>query len=159
MKCNYANGTFESFILKELATSKNIRERLSQLTYNRTNGWWAAVHGLHRSEIVHKVNTIKFLPFGEKEFALDLIWIIKLASLGPFIGSDKILFEKMYAVDTLSASWQHNLKNYAALHFSIFELVVRLPIPKQEKIMILKNIANKIIKGLVRKLTAIQFKK
>jgi len=152
MQNNYDGKKSESFILQNLCTSKSPSERISQLVSWEIRGWWAAVHGLHRSEYIKEINTGEFLRFGEKEFALDLIWLIKLTAKGPFIASDRILFEKHYSTSTLSGSWKYNFKNRAAVYFAMAEEVIKLNLPLKEKASSLKAIGKKSFDSLRRKI-------
>ncbi|WP_111669124.1 glycosyltransferase family 2 protein [Algoriphagus litoralis] len=152
MKNNYADGRMNSTILQNLGTSDCAGLRIKPLVTWEVEGWWAAYHGLQRSRFIPSILPIDYLRFGEKEFALDLIWLIKMAALGPFVCSDQVLFEKFYTVKTLSVQWKYNFKNRSAVYLAMAEAVFGMRIPSQDKWMIWKEILKKSWKSLLMKI-------
>ncbi len=151
IKNSYTNRKSESLVLTGFCNAEKASDRIKELVSWGVPGWWAAVHGVHRSAIISKVNPVPYLRFGEKEFALDLIWLIRLAGHGPFVASDQILFEKFYSDQTLSGSWKYNFKNRSAVYFAMAEEVSKLPIPVAEKAKVLQAIAKKSLESIFRK--------
>lgn len=151
IKNSYTNRKSESLLLTGFCSAEKASDRINQLVSWEAPGWWAAVHGVHRSALIPNVNPVPYLRFGEKEFALDLIWLIRLAAYGPFIATDQILFEKFYSDQTLSGSWKYNFKNRSAVYFAMAEEVSKLPIPIAEKAKILQAIAKKSLESIFRK--------
>jgi hypothetical protein len=94
---------------------------------------------------------LSLLRFGEKEFALDLIWLIKLAGLGQFICSNKVLFEKFYSKKSLSGSWKYNFVNRSAVYLAIAEETLSIPVRSIEKVRIMIAILKKSLKSLLGK--------
>jgi hypothetical protein len=151
IKNTYSDGKSHSVILTDFCTANSPSKRISQLV-NWEDNWWAAVHGLHRSEFIEKIIPVKYLRFGEKEFALDLIWLIKLASWGPFVCSDKVLFEKFYSKKTLSGSWKYNFKNRSAVYLAIAEETFSFQIAFIEKTRVFQSILHKSFGSVLRKI-------
>lgn len=144
------NGKSKSVIPQNMGTSVNAYKRIIPLMHWEVKSWWTAIHGLHRSEIISKVLNVNYLRFGEKEFALDLIWLIKLAGHGRFVCADKVLFEKFYSNKTLSGSWQYNFTNRLAVYVAILEVVLTLPISASDKLRIFGSFFGKAIRFLKR---------
>ncbi len=143
IKNTYPNGKSFDTIISGLGTDPSPAERIIPLVKSNLQGWWAAIHGIHRSKFIPKVNPVNYLRFGEKEFALDLIWLIKLASHGPFVCTEKVLFEKFYSDQSLSGGWKHNFKNRVSLYLAISEEVVKMSISPVEKLKIFGAIFEK----------------
>ena len=154
IKNSYPNGKSNQTIHQSLGTSLLPSERIIPLVNSEIQDWWAAYHGIHRSRCVLNVFPVRTNRFGEKEFALDLIWLIKLASLGPFVCSDKVLFEKHYSKKTLSGQWKYNFVNRSAVYLSMAEEVFRLPLPANEKSKIYFSILKKTWSSIRNKIVS-----
>ena len=152
IKNTHSDGRSSETIHNELGISTRPSERIIPLIKWEITDWWAAYHGIHRSKFISKVLPVKPLRFGEKEFALDLIWLIKLASQGQFVCSDRILFEKHYSKETLSGQWKYNFINRSAVYMSMAEEVVKMPIPITEKAAIMIAIFQKAVDSIVNKI-------
>lgn len=132
MENEYQDMTINSFYDNVSGVESTV-ERCFRIVKKDQHHWWAAYHGLHRSEIVQKVFPIKKLPFGEKEFSLDLILMLKMTCYGPFVTSDQILFKKVYLKSSVSSKWAHDSKNRAALWVAIFREIRNSPLSPSEK--------------------------
>lgn len=152
IKNTYPDGKSRSFVLSNLGTSALPSQRIIPLVNWEVENWWAAVHGMHRSKFISKIIPVDYLRFGEKEFALDLIWLIKLASWGPFICSDKVLFEKFYSEKSLSGAWKYNFVNRSAVYLAMAETTMSLAISPIEKSKILLAITKKSFGSIARKI-------
>lgn len=152
IKNTHFDGRSSQTIHRDLGKSDRPSKRIIPLVKWEVTDWWAAYHGIHRSKFIPKILPVKPLRFGEREFALDLIWLIKVASHGPFVCSDRILFEKHYAKTTLSGQWKYNFTNRSAVYFAMAEETVRLPISIPEKSAILQAILKKAFASVVNKI-------
>ena len=152
IKNTYPNGDTSQTIHKQIGTSEEVSKRIIPLINMEIPYWWAAYHGIHRSQYISKVLPVNPLRFGEKEFALDLIWLIKLTAMGPFVCSEHVLFEKHYSEKSLSGQWQYSFKNRSAVFLAIAEEVTRMAIPFSEKSAILRAILKKIFASLLNKI-------
>lgn len=148
----YPNGRNNQTIHLNLGISAMASDRIIPLVNWEVPDWWAAYHGIHRSEFVLKILPIKPLRFGEKEFALDLIWLIKLATLGPFVCSDRPLFEKNYSTQSLSINWKYNFVNRSSVYLAMVEVILKSSISINEKFKIIKAIFKKITYSLANKI-------
>lgn len=146
------HGGSSQTIHHELGVSPHPSKRIVPLVNWEIPDWWAAYHGIHRSNFIQKVLPVKPLRFGEKEFALDLIWLIKIASHGPFVCADRILFEKHYSKNTLSGQWKYNFINRSAVYLAMTEEVIKMNIPITEKLAIWNAIAQKAVASIVNKI-------
>jgi glycosyltransferase involved in cell wall biosynthesis len=154
IKNTYSNGESNQTIHRNIGTSLLASDRIIPLVNWEIEDWWAAYHGIHRSDYVAKVFPVRPNRFGEKEFALDLIWLIKLASLGMFVCADKVLFEKNYSKKTLSGQWKYNFINRSAVYLAMTEVVFQLPISGVEKLKIFKSILNKALGSIWNKIVS-----
>ena len=152
MKNSYDDGRMKLTLFENFGTSKQVGLRIKPLVSWEVDGWWAAYHGLHRSKFISSILPIDYLRFGEKEFALDLIWLIKMAALGPFVCSEQVLFEKFYTGKTLSVQWKYNFKNRSAVYLAMAEVIFGMPIPIQDKMIVWKAILGKSWNSLITKL-------
>jgi hypothetical protein len=110
--------------------------------------WWAAYHGLHRSTAVAKILPVAKLLFGEKEFSVDLVWLVKMAFQGEFVTSKRILLQKNYLDKSLSASWSHNSINKTALWVAILREFRLAEIPSGEKNSLWKEVGALVIEKI-----------
>ncbi|OOG78846.1 glycosyltransferase family 2 protein [Algoriphagus sp. A40] len=152
MKNTYENGTSKDSIPHGFASSLRPEDRLIPLIKLEIPEWWAAYHGLLRSSFVPKILPIEPLRFGEKEFALDLVWLIRAASFGPFVCSDEILFEKVYTKKNLSIQWKYSFTNRSALYLAICEVIFKLPLSLSEKRIIFRAVLQKISFTILNKI-------
>ncbi|WP_262696700.1 glycosyltransferase family 2 protein [Algoriphagus lacus] len=146
------DGRSSETIHSELGVSSRLSKRIVPLVKWEMTDWWAAYHGIHRSKFIPKVLPVKPLRFGEKEFALDLIWLIKMASQGPFVCADRILFEKNYSQKTLSGQWKYNFINRSAVYLAMAEEVIKMSLPISEKSAILNAIVQKAAASIGNKI-------
>lgn len=151
MENHYPDGKSTSSIHTDFCNSTVPFQRISTLVRWEDN-WWSAVHGIHRSKYISKVQPVNYLRFGEKEFALDLIWLFKLAGWGPFVCCEEVLFDKYYSKKSLSGSWKYNFVNRSAVYLAMAEETFRLPVPLKDKFQILMSITDKSFDSLKRKL-------
>lgn len=135
----------------DLGTSEKVSDRIIPLVTWEVPYWWAAYHGIHRSNFVQKILPISSLRYGEKEFALDLIWLIKLATYGPFVCSDQILFEKHYSKKTLSGKWKYNFINRSSVYLAMVEVTLKSAIPISDKAAIMMEIFKKSANSITNK--------
>lgn len=152
IRTSYPDGTNKETIHLSLGTSERISQRIIPLVSLEIQDWWSAYHGIHRSKVISKILPVNLLRFGEKEFTLDLIWLIKAASLGPFVCSKKILFEKTFSKKSLSGQWKHNFKNRSAVYFAMMEEISQLPIPLREKSAVIQAILKKAFNSMLNKI-------
>jgi len=120
MENEYHDQTISSFYT-HASGDLNVIDRTMVIIHRNIHYWWAPFHGLHRSENVLKAYPISTLSFGEKEFSLDLVAIMKMGFYGQFVTSDKILFKKVYKKKSVSARWSHGLTNRLALWHRILK--------------------------------------
>lgn len=152
IKNSFASGKSKTILFDQWTVLDSPSQQIIPLVNWEVDGWWAAIHGVHRSKFISKVNRVNYLRFGEREFALDLIWLVKLAGYGPFVCADQVLFEKFYSDQSLSGSWKYNLKNRSAVYLALSEEVLKIPIPLSEKLKIFKAILKKSFSSAKRKL-------
>lgn len=132
MENSYVDRSLSSFY-REASDITDPVERCFQIAKKDKDHWWAGYQGLHRSEAVRKVFPIKRLPFGEREFSLDLILMLKMAFHGSFVTSDRVLFKKVYLQSSVSSGWKHGAKNRAALWAAIFREIRNAPLTKAQR--------------------------
>lgn len=146
---NTRDGKSNSVIVRDMGMAERVPDRIVPLMHWEIKSWWTAIHGLHRSNFIPKVLPINYLRFGEKEFALDLVWLVKMAAYGRFVCADRVLFEKVYSNKTLSGSWQYNTKNRLAVYVAILELVLTLPLDVRDKVAIFGSMFRKLLRALM----------
>jgi glycosyltransferase involved in cell wall biosynthesis len=139
MENEYHDQTIHSFYT-HASGEFNVIDRTMVIIHRNKHYWWAPFHGLHRSECVLKAYPISTLSFGEKEFSLDLIAIMKMGFYGQFVTSDKILFKKVYRKKSVSAEWSHGLINRLALWLTILKEIRNSPLQGEIKSAIFKKI-------------------
>ncbi len=120
MENEYHDQTIHSFYT-HASGDLDVVDRTMVIIHRNIHHWWAPFHGLHRSESVLKAYPISTLSFGEKEFSLDLVAIMKMGFYGQFVTSDKILFKKVYRKKSVSAGWSHGLTNRLGLWHTILK--------------------------------------
>ncbi|MGK0253084.1 MAG: glycosyltransferase involved in cell wall biosynthesis [Mariniflexile sp.] len=120
--------------------------------------WWAGFHGLHRSEAVKQILPVAKLRFGEKEYSLDSIWLIKLAFLGEFEQVPEVLFRKNYYANSLSKSWKRGIANKLARWVAIFEAIKKANIHYQLKAKLRKKVYKLLANRFARRIKRLQNK-
>jgi glycosyltransferase involved in cell wall biosynthesis len=135
----YHDETISSFY-NTASGNLDVVDRTLIVIHRNIHYWWAPFHGLHRSKAVLKAYPIPPLPFGEKEYSLDLISIMKMGFYGQFVTSGQILLKKIYSKTSVSASWKHGLINRLALWQAILREISRAELPTQIKLKIFKRI-------------------
>lgn len=139
MENEYHDQTITSFY-SDASGDLNVIDRTMVIIHRNIHYWWAPFHGLHRSENVLKAYPISTLSFGEKEFSLDLIAIMKMGFYGQFVTSDQILFKKVYRKKSVSAKWSHGIINRMALWYTILKEINHAPLPSEIKSAVYKRI-------------------
>lgn len=140
MKNIYPNGETQHSFYSEASGGMATSKRALKVAKRDIDYWWAAYHGLHRSTAVAKILPVAKLLFGEKEFSVDLVWLVKMALRGEFVTSKKILLQKTYLHKSLSATWSHNSVNKAALWVAILKEFRLAEIPSEEKNRLWKGV-------------------
>lgn len=148
MENEYPDSTLYSFY-QDASGIEDTVERCFRIAKKDQHHWWAAYHGLYRSEFVSKIFPIDKLPFGESEFSLDLILMLKMGFHGQFVTSDKILFKKVYLDKSVSDKWKHNATNKAALWTAIWKEIRTSPLSLKDK----KSLKRKLYTLLLTRLT------
>lgn len=120
--------------------------------------WWAGFHGLHRSEAVKQILPVSKLRFGEKEYSLDSIWMIKLAFLGEFEQVPEVLFRKNYYANSVSASWKQGIVNGLARWVATFEAINKANINYQLKAKLRKKVYKLLANRIAVKIKRLQNK-
>lgn len=139
MENEYHDLTINSFYT-QASGDLHVIDRTMVIIHRNIHHWWAPFHGLHRSESVLKAYPISPLSFGEKEFSLDLVAIMKMGFYGEFVTSDKILFKKVYRKKSVSSGWSHGLTNRLALWHTILKEIGNSSLPNEIKSAIYKRI-------------------
>lgn len=147
MENEYWNETTRSFYT-DASDIADVVERCFRIAKKEEHHWWAAYHGMYRSQFVSKIYPIKKLSFGESEFSLDLIVILKMAFFGEFVTSNQVLFKKHYRKNSVSNQWTHTTKNKMALWLAIFTEIRNSPLTHQEK----KELKQKLNSLLIRRM-------
>lgn len=132
MENEYWDSTVNSFYTEASGLLDPV-ERCFRIAKKDQDYWWAAYHALHRSDLIPKIFPIQKLPFGEPEFSMDLISILKMGFYGPFATSEKILFKKVYRKNSVSIQWTHNSKNKAALWIRMIREINSSPLTSAQK--------------------------
>lgn len=132
MENEYWDQTISSFYT-QASNLDDAVERCMTIIRKDQHHWWAAFHGMHRSEVVSKIFPVGKLAFGEKEFSLDLIIMLKMAFYGSFVTSDRILFKKVYLKNSVSNRWKHNKINKAALWVATLKEIKNAPLSGLQK--------------------------
>lgn len=132
MENEYWNSTISSRYTDASGLEDPV-ERCYRIAKKDQEFWWAAYHAMHRSDLIPKILPIKTLAFGEPEFSLDLISVLKMGFHGPFATSEKILFKKVYRKNSVSIQWMHNPKNKAALWMRMIQEINRSPLTPSQK--------------------------
>lgn len=148
----YDTGEVSKSQINSLGESENLVERVTEIIRRNTNFWWAAYHGLHRSDIVLKIIPMKKRFFGNGEFSKDLIWLMKMAFYGKFITIPELLFEKSYSKKTLSQSWKHTSHQKFSLWAVTIQEILDSEIPLKDKLKLLKIIVFGFIPKIKRRL-------
>ncbi|TDQ17237.1 glycosyltransferase involved in cell wall biosynthesis [Algoriphagus boseongensis] len=120
---------------------EDVVERCFRIAKKDKDYWWAAFHGLHRSEFVEKIYPIDKLRFGESEFSLDLISFLKMGFFGPLVTSNQVLLKKVYLEKSVSHNWRHNSKNKSALWLAIFKEIENSHLDLNSKIKLQKKLS------------------
>lgn len=147
----YPDHKSNQTIHTNMGISTKVSDRIIPLVTWEIPDWWAAYHGIHRSKFVLEILPIKPLRYGEKEFALDLIWLIKLATFGPFVCSDRVLFEKHYSKNTLSSTWDYNFINRSSVYLAMLEVTLKSSISNSDKAAIFTEIFRKAVSSITNK--------
>lgn len=132
MRNNYSDGVVIDSFFSSVSGPVDLSSRILILANRQVHRWWSAYHGLHRSNAVAKILPIKSLPFGEPEYSVDLIWIIKMAIQGEFTTNNQIDLVKYYRKESVSAKWKKGMINRLALWVAIIQEVRKADIPKAE---------------------------
>jgi glycosyltransferase involved in cell wall biosynthesis len=139
MENEYHDQNISSFYTS--ASGKlNVIDRTMTIIHRNIHYWWAPFHGIHRSTAVLNTYPISTLSFGEKEFSLDLIAIMKMGFCGEFVTSDKILLKKVYRKKSVSAVWSYGIVNRIALWHSIIREIKNSQLQREVKSAIYKRI-------------------
>lgn len=133
MKNIYSDGSVVDSFYKSASNEADLTKRTIQVAKRNVHYWWAAYHGLHRTSAVKKNLPISKLPFGEPEFTVDLVWVVKMALKGEFVTSDQILLHKYYIKNSVSNRWAHNSLNRLALWTAILKEFRIAEIAKEDK--------------------------
>jgi glycosyltransferase involved in cell wall biosynthesis len=139
MANEYHDQTINSFYTNA-SGDLNVIDRTMIIIHRNIHYWWAPFHGIHRSDAVLKTYPISTLSFGEKEFSLDLIAIMKMGFFGEFVTSDKILLKKVYRKKSVSAVWSYGMFNRIALWHSIIREIKNSQLQREIKSAIYKRI-------------------
>lgn len=147
MENEYVNTTLFSFY-KDASEIEDTVERCFRIAKKDQHHWWAAYHGLYRSDVIQKIFPIDKLPFGEAEFSLDLIIMLKMGFYGQFLTSDKVLFKKVYLDKSVSNKWEHNAINKAALWTAIWKEIQASPLSPEDKKALHSKLRNLLLSRL-----------
>ena len=158
MKNVYSDGIVIDSFYTYASEIKDPVERCFRIAQKDKHHWWAAYHGLYRSKFVQKVYPIRKLAFGEKEFSLDLVSMLKMGFYGPFVTSDQILLTKIYRKSSVSSQWHHNSLNKTALWLLILEEIKKSPLSLKQKSELSKKLNSLLISRLVNRISSL-FKK
>lgn len=142
MRNIYSDGIVIDSFYTACSDESDLVKRASTIANRSINHWWAAYHGLHRSSTVKSVLPISPLPFGEPEYSVDLVWLVKMALQGEFLTSKDILLTKNYHKNSVSAVWSHNSTNRLALWMAILREFQKAQIPFESKRRLWGNVIN-----------------
>ncbi|MCU0401128.1 MAG: glycosyltransferase, partial [Algoriphagus sp.] len=148
MRNNYSDGVVIDSFFSAVSGPVDLSSRILMLANRQVHHWWSAYHGLHRSTAVAKILPIKSLPFGEPEYSVDLIWIIKMAIQGEFITNNQIDLIKYYRTESVSAKWRKGIINRLALWVAIIQELKKADIPRSET----KKIQSQMLRLLEEKI-------
>lgn len=152
MKNIYPDGKIKNSFFSEASGSIDTTSRAVKIAKRDINYWWSAYHGLHRSTAVTKILPVSKLPFGEKEFSVDLVWMVKMALQGEFVTSKSILLQKTYLNKSLSANWSHNSVNKTALWIAILKEFRLAEMPSLEKNRLWKELGSLFVEKIKNRL-------
>ncbi len=133
MKNVYSDGIIIESFYKAASNEGDLPKRTLKVAKRNIHHWWSAYHGLHRSTTVQAILPLSPLPFGEPEYSVDLVWMVKMALQGEFVTSEKILLEKNYLKDSVSSGWKHSSFNRFALWTSILSEIRKSKITPNNK--------------------------
>jgi GT2 family glycosyltransferase len=83
--------------------------------------WWVPNRGLMRMRAVDALGGMRRSLAGE--YAADLPWLLRLATLGPFVHVPQTLLFKNFRRTSLSASWRDDRWNRAALKLACIGVI------------------------------------
>jgi GT2 family glycosyltransferase len=83
--------------------------------------WWVPNHGLMRMRAVNALGGMRRSLAGE--YGADLPWLLRLATLGPFVHVPQTLLFKEFRRTSLSASWRHDRWNRTALKLACMRVI------------------------------------
>jgi glycosyltransferase involved in cell wall biosynthesis len=83
--------------------------------------WWVPNRGLMRMRAVKALGGMRRSLAGE--YAADLPWLLRLATLGPFVHVPQALLFKEFRRNSLSASWRHDRWNRTALKLACMRVI------------------------------------
>lgn len=140
MRNIYQDGVIIDSFYNAASDEVDVVKRTLQVAKRNIHHWWASYHGLHRSSAVRSIIPLCALPFGEPEFSVDLVWIIKMSLQGEFVTSNEILLEKNYLPKSVSDTWKHSSYNRLALWSAILNEIRKSSIPQKTKLKIWKKL-------------------
>lgn len=133
MKNIYHDGVIIESFYKAASDEPDVVKRTIQVAKRNIHHWWSAYHGLHRSSSIRAILPFSPLPFGERQYSVDLVWMVKMALHGEFITSSDILLEKYYLPNSVSSAWAHSKFNRLALWTAILNEIRKANIPQESK--------------------------
>lgn len=137
----YPNGSMAIQHYLNLNDKDSILAR-AYLVLDRTGPWWIAYRGIFPSWVIRQYGGLEKNAAGE--FSADFNWVLRLALLGQFIASDKVLYFKERRPESLSAQWRHNIWQYTALYLSCIKTIIRLDLPKAVTLALVFRIIRKL---------------
>lgn len=151
MDNHYWDGKIVNSGIQNFASSDKIPERVLEIISRKTMFWWAAYHGIHRSEFVQKIIPFKSEIGQKNEFSMDLVWLMKMAFYGPFITIPETLLVKKYSKASVSNQWKHNFAQRRKLWKIIIQEILASELPNHIKAKVLLGIQKEFFKkGLSR---------
>jgi GT2 family glycosyltransferase len=89
--------------------------------FHAMGAWWSPNRGLMRMSAVKKLGGMRRNLAGE--YAADLPWLLRLATLGEFVRVPEMLLHKNLHEKSLSASWRDNFWNNAAVKLACIRII------------------------------------
>jgi glycosyltransferase involved in cell wall biosynthesis len=89
--------------------------------FHQMGPWWVPNRGLMRMQAVRALGGMRRSLAGE--YAADLPWLLRLATLGPFVRVPQTLLFKNLRRTSLSASWRSDRWNRAALKLACMGVI------------------------------------
>lgn len=143
LSLTHADGQHEIQIYDALTGRHSVLERAKALAWKRGK-WWVPVRGVFRAGAAQRIGGLK--RHGGGEFSADWPWMLHLAILGEFERVPEVLCHKFFTAQSLSKTWQYDLRAYRAVTWSAAREVRASPLGVLDKLRLHLSLARQQIR-------------